>query len=62
MMHHEDTELDWYKWMYRKVSVLQKGMLHQGLKVLHQGLKVKKLNTFSNFKSAVSKLCRISLR
>ena len=33
----------------------QKGMLHQGLKV-------KKLNNFSNFKSVVSELCRISLQ
>ena len=28
---------------------------------LHQGLKVKKVNNFSNFKSVVSELCRISL-
>ena len=30
--------------------------------MLHQGLKVKKLNNFSNFKSVVSELCRISLQ
>ena len=30
--------------------------------MLHQGLKVKKLNNFSNFKSVVCKLCRISLQ
>ena len=29
--------------------------------MLHQGLKVKKLNSFSNFKSVVSKLCSILL-
>ena len=29
--------------------------------MLREGLKVKKLNNFSNFKSVVSKLCRISL-
>ena len=40
-----------------------RGVLHfLGTKrMLYQGLKVKKLNNFSNFKSVVSKLCRISL-
>ena len=30
--------------------------------MLHQRLKVKKLNNFSNFKSVVYELCRISLQ
>ena len=42
---------------FKKISwrSLQKGMLHQGLKV-------KKLNNFSNFNSVVRKLCRFSLQ
>ena len=37
-------------------------MLHVAKGMLHQGLKVKKLNNFSNLKSVVSELCRVSLQ
>ena len=30
--------------------------------MLHQGLKLKKFNNFMNFKSVVSKLCRVTLQ
>ena len=41
------------------INLLSSDLNRKGM--LHQGLKVKKLNDFQNFKSALSELCRISL-
>ena len=47
--------------LFAKFSCLKAKRLHVLKGMLHQGLNVKTVNSFSNFKSVVSNLCRISL-